>query len=70
MEDFLMIAAFAGLFWLFSSIDNAAGKSLGNNRTYPKCGRNGMIPDGGDYCRNGIRGIDWNCPHCGHSFFG
>jgi len=33
------------------------------------CGNTGMKPDGGGYYRNGVRGIDWICPHCGHKFF-
>lgn len=54
-----------GIFFL----NNAAGKSLGNKRTCPRCRNTGMKPDGGGYYRNGVRGIDWICPHCGHRFF-
>lgn len=67
---FIMLLVFIGLFWAISSINNAAGRSSGNKRKCPRCGRNGIIPDGASYHRNGIRGSDWDCPHCGHSFFG
>lgn len=54
-----------GVFYL----NYAAGKSLGSKKTCPRCNNTGMKADGGGYYRNGVRGIDWICPHCGHSFF-
>ena len=62
----VIVAIGVGIF----ALNNAAGKSLGNTRRCPRCGNTGMSPDGGGYYRNGVRGIDWKCPHCGHSFFG
>ena len=62
----VIVAIGVGIF----ALNNAAGKSLGNKRRCPRCGNSGMNPDGGGYYRNGVRGIDWKCPHCGHSFFG
>ena len=59
------IALFIGLFVL----NTAAGKSLGKKRTCPRCGKSGMKAHGGGYYRNGVRGIDWICPYCGHQFF-
>lgn len=62
----LCIAIIAGFIFL----NKSAGNSLGNKRTCPNCGNTGMKANGGGYYRNGQRGIDWDCPHCGHQFFG
>ncbi len=61
----LIVGLGVGIFVL----NDAAGKSLGKKHRCPRCGNTGMHPDGGGYYRNGVRGTDWNCPHCGHRFF-
>lgn len=50
-------------------LNNAAGKSLGNKKRCPFCGKYGAKPNGGGYYRNGKRGIDWICSNCGYDFF-
>lgn len=61
----LVVGLFIGIF----ALNSAAGKSLGRKKQCPRCGQYNMKASGGGYYRNGVRGIDWICPHCGHRFF-
>lgn len=59
------ILVLGGIFYL----NHLAGVSLGKKKRCPYCNKTGMKAKGGSYYRNGIRGIDWECPHCGNRFF-
>lgn len=65
-EILVVIIAFAIVYGLFKVINDAAGDSLGKDKTCPYCGHKGLrkVGPSGFYVNGKLR-TDWKCTKCG-----
>lgn len=65
-EILIGVIAFAIIYGLFKLINNAAGDSLGKDKTCPYCGHKGLrkVGPSGFYVNGKLR-TDWKCTQCG-----
>lgn len=66
LEFFAVIIAFAVVYGLFKVVNDAAGDSLGKDKTCPCCGHKGLrkVGPSGFYVNGKLR-TDWKCTQCG-----
>ena len=65
-EIIIVVIAFAIVYGLFKVINDAAGDSLGKDKTCPYCGHKGLrkVGPSGFYANGKLR-TDWKCMKCG-----
>lgn len=65
-EIILVAIAFAVVYGIFKVINDAAGDSLGKDKTCPYCGQKGLrkVGPSGFYVNGKLR-TDWKCTQCG-----
>ena len=67
MGEIIIVAiAFAAVYGIFKLINDAAGDSLGKDKTCPYCGHKGLrkVGPSGFYVNGKLR-TDWKCNQCG-----